>query len=106
MRETVRLWDPRTGVQLVVRHRGQVGAVCALDVGGRALLASGSLDGTVRVWDLVTGERLDLVTGELLAVLEGHQAVCAVDVDGRALLASGSADRTVRAWAPGPEPAS
>ena len=75
---------------------GRVNAVCAVTVDGRALLASGGADGTVRLWDPHTGEQL--------TVLEGHQnavsAVCAVTVDGRELLASGSDDGTVRLWDP------
>ena len=70
--------------------------MCAVTVDGRALLASGGDDRTVRLWDPHSGEQL--------AVLEGHQgwvnAVCAVTVDGRALLASGGDDRTVRLWDP------
>jgi WD40 repeat protein len=55
-------------------------------------LASGSLDRTVRVWDVATGASV--------ATLEGHtQAVPSVGwcPDGTRL-ASGSADLTVRVW--------
>jgi len=43
--------------------------VCAVPVGDRQLLASASADGTVRLWDPVTGRPADPV-----AVLEGHTA--------------------------------
>jgi WD40 repeat protein len=70
--------------------------VCPVTVNGRALLASGSDDRTMRIWDPATGQRH--------AVLEGHQdwvnGVCPVTVNDRALLASGSSDRTVRIWDP------
>lgn len=56
------------------------------------LLATGGVDGLVRLWDSATGEQL--------AALRGHED-CASDVafspDG-ALLASGGVDRTVRLW--------
>ncbi len=59
------------------------------------LLASGSHDDTVRLWDPDTGE--------LLRTLEGHEGdvnSVAFSPNGR-LLASGSDDRTVRLWDPG-----
>ncbi|KAJ5404019.1 hypothetical protein N7509_003890 [Penicillium cosmopolitanum] len=58
------------------------------------LLASGSYDKTVRLWDPVTGD--------LQQTLEGHSSLVFSVVfspDGR-LLASGSADNTVRLWDP------
>jgi hypothetical protein len=82
-------------------HRGAVYAMCAVTVAGRDLLASGSYDKTMRIWDPVTGE--------LCATLEGHQdglirgmihAMSTVPVAGRDLLASGGVGKTVRIWDP------
>jgi WD40 repeat protein len=71
-------------------HEGAVSSV-AFDATGRRI-ASGSQDGTVRVWDAATG-------GEI-SCLRGHErGVTSVSFDptGRRI-ASGSQDRTVRVW--------
>jgi serine/threonine protein kinase len=74
--------------------RGHTGPVtCLAFHPQRAILASGSADHTVRLWDL---------SGRPLAILTGHgQAVNSVafSPDGT-FLASGSADKTVRLWDP------
>jgi WD40 repeat protein len=62
---------------------------------GRPLLASGGVDGTVRLWDPATGDPVG-------NPLPGHRAARAVvfgaGADGRPLLASGGIDGTVRWW--------
>jgi eukaryotic-like serine/threonine-protein kinase len=70
-------------------HKGKINAV-AVDHQG-AVIASGSMDGTVKLWDSVTGE--------LLATLEHGAAVTCLDFssDGKTL-ASGSDDGSVRLW--------
>ena len=56
------------------------------------LLASGTRDGTVRLWDPATGEHRRTLTGHTARVTG-----VAFSPDGR-LLASGGADGTVRLW--------
>jgi WD40 repeat protein len=77
-------------------HTDDVNAVCPVLVAEHPVLATGSSDGAVRLWDPVT-PRLD-------RVLKGHsesvRALCPVDVGGRSLLASGGDDHTVRLWDP------
>ena len=55
------------------------------------LLASGSGDKTIRLWDTKTGS--------LLGTLEGHgNTVWQVAFDPKNLLASGSDDSTIKLW--------
>jgi WD40 repeat protein len=75
-------------------HKGGVGAVAVAPDG--SWLASGSWDGTVRIWDVATGRER--------AILEGHTnfvSAVAVAPDG-SWLASGSWDNSVRVWETGP----
>jgi WD40 repeat protein len=111
---TVRVWDLTTGKQVVsagqrlavyARRReaawragwsGRAAAparVRSLSVsadGSRAV--SGSVDGTVRVWDMATGALLHTLTGH-----RGEVGAVAVSVDGRRAV-SGGDDGTVRTW--------
>ncbi|HEX9369858.1 MAG TPA: hypothetical protein VF897_02590 [Roseiflexaceae bacterium] len=80
----------RAAIATLQGHTGWVWRV-ALSADGQ-LLASGSYDGTVRLWE--TG------SGRLLATLQGHTGGVwgvALSADGQ-LVASGSFDGTVRLW--------
>ena len=72
-------------------HGGEVFAV-AFAPDGR-LLASGSSDQTIRLWDPITGAERKLLRGHTGAV-----RALAFAVQHSQLLASGSADGTVRIW--------
>jgi len=88
---------PQSALRAVLEgHQGFIYAVCPVTADGRHLLASGGLDGTVRIWDPATGEQA--------RILQGHQdtvsAVCPVTAGSRDLLASVGDDGTVRIWDP------
>ena len=71
-------------------HQGSVWSLSQHPAG--QVLASGSSDGTVRVWDTRTG-----VTRQVLSGHEGWVNSVAFDPMGQ-VLASGSSDGTVRVW--------
>jgi len=106
---TVGQWDVRTG-QRTATLKGHEGALLVLAIseqrgmvhGGpiyslaiseqRGLLFSGADDGTIRQWDVHTGQQM--------ATLKGHagDVVCLAISEQRGLLSSGSMDFTVRLW--------
>jgi WD40 repeat protein len=84
----IRVWDTANGVCLrtLSGHSSNVYAMVGLPDG---MLASGSADRTVRLWDLASGE--------LLAMARHTDSVTALTkLHGK--LVSGSLDRTVRVW--------
>jgi WD40 repeat protein/tetratricopeptide (TPR) repeat protein len=78
-------------------HTGSVESVAfGTAADGRLLLASGSQDYTVRVWDPVAGAPAgEPLTGHTDIV---NSVAFGTGTDGRLLLASGSHDHTVRVW--------
>ncbi len=84
-------WDPPEPVD----DQGGVMAVALGAVDGRPLVAAGGRDGTIRLWDRISGQPVG-------RPLRGHsgQVWCVAfgTVGGRTLLASGSDDTTTRLW--------
>lgn len=80
------------GVQPRAVLRGHVGAVTAMAITPRGVLASASMDGTVKLWDLIHFRES--------STLRGHQkAVRSLAFSNNARhLASGASDRTIRVW--------
>jgi WD40 repeat protein len=79
-----------TPAQTLTGHSGEVYSV-AISLDGKTL-ASGSFDRTIKIWNLVTGEKIRTLSGHSEAV----QSV-AISPNGRTL-ASGSLDHTVKIW--------
>jgi RNA polymerase sigma factor (sigma-70 family) len=107
---TLRIWDPVTGQQVRkiqvpddsfaspgddpnrvkgVHYGGLLSVAYSADC---RLLASGSYDGTVRIWEAATGRELHALRGHGREV-----ASVAFSPDGK-VLASGSWDHTIRLW--------
>jgi WD40 repeat protein len=83
------LADPAL-VRVLTGHSTEVGAVAVAPDG--SWLATGDGDGTVRVWDVATGQQRAALTGHTRGV-----SAVAVAPDG-SWLATGSHDKTVRVW--------
>ena len=76
-------------------HTGYVDAVATTQLDGRPVVISGSVDKTVRVWDLATGQPVG-------APFTGHtdwvREVATTQLNGRPVVISSSTDNTVRVW--------
>ncbi|MEV5204483.1 hypothetical protein [Streptomyces sp. NPDC053720] len=76
-------------------HTDAVYAVATAVVEGRPVAVTGGYDGTVRVWDLTTGQPAgEPLTGHTSAVY----AVATAVVEGRPVAVTGGYDETVRVW--------
>jgi WD40 repeat protein len=76
-------------------HTNWVSSVAFGAIDGRPIVASGSSDESIRLWDARTGEPLGVP-------FEGHtdwvNSVAFGSIDGRPMVASGSDDGTIRLW--------
>ena len=88
----IKLWDIAASAPVTLPDlEGHTGAVYSIKASGNTVL-SGSVDKTVRLWDLRTGN--------CVRTMEGHTGIVySVDMDGHCRTAvSGSKDTTVRLW--------
>ncbi|MCL8010265.1 AAA family ATPase [Streptomyces sp. AS02] len=73
---------------------GVIAMACTV-LDGREVVVTGSLDTTLRIWDLATGQPIGRpMTGHTKRV----EAVVCTTLDGRPIAVSGSSDGTVRVW--------
>lgn len=76
-------------------HHAVATAVACAVVEDRQVAVTGSFDGTVLMWDLITGQPVGLpMTGHTDSV----EALACTTLDGRPVAVTGSADATVRVW--------
>ncbi|MFI6337879.1 caspase family protein [Streptomyces sp. NPDC050535] len=103
----VRVWDLISGqpIGLLTRCASQlegngmvtpwpVMAVACTVLNGRPVAITGSLDGTVKVWELTTGQLIGPLTGNTSAV----RAVTCTTLNDRHVAVTGSDDGALRAW--------
>src|SRR6185436_12952208 len=83
--------DDSRPVFLLERGASDAGIVGLAFLDGQGLLASAGLDGTVRLWDLASGELRHLAR-------QGRDLLCLAGHAGRGLVASGGLDRSLRLY--------
>lgn len=86
----IKLWEVSTQTKIAT-FEGQAGRAVAFSPDG-TMLASGSVDKTIRLWDVLTGKNI----GTLIGHTELPRSL-AFSPDGMKL-ASGSIDKTIRLW--------
>lgn len=93
MRE-ISLWDLATGEQAgrLDGHDEEILGLCTVSVMGKTMLASASLDHTVRIWDLDDYQQQRAVEGDPFWIF----GLCPVSIHGRLQLATVSADSDKR----------
>ncbi|GIF76977.1 trypsin-like peptidase domain-containing protein [Asanoa siamensis] len=85
---------PRLDGTVLEGHSDAVYDVCAVPMAGRDFLASAGADGTVRLWDPLTGRVERVLTGHP----EGVRGLWAVPADDGTLLATAGLDGTIGVW--------
>jgi len=95
-RGALSLVDLSSGDVLVdyVGHDGAVTDICLAAIGGEDVLASASVDGTIRLWAIQSGDCLGVLaehTGQVSQVVWSW-------VEGQRVLFAGGSDGTVSAW--------
>ena len=89
----IRVWDTVSG-NCVKTLKGHTKFVCSLAFRDDGLLASGSADGSIKLWNSETGKCLST-----LSIKEGDEDVSSLAFDkNNGMLASSSYDRTIRIW--------
>ncbi len=87
----VRLWDVASGREIRSFNNGSRVTAVSFSPDGQTL-ASGSYSGTLTLWNVATGVKLQTLTGHASEVRSA-----AFSPDGK-LIASGSTDRTIKLW--------
>ncbi len=99
LKATVHVWDLRAWTTLgkpLIGHSRPVTTLAVGDVDGVPVAISGSIDGTVRMWDLRAEAAGEPVTGNSVGIRALSAAVG--EVDGVPVAICGGSDGTVQVW--------